>query len=35
MEEFNTTEKVRNLFEKDFPYQKDNFTKFIEKYCNK
>lgn len=21
--------------EKDFPYQKDNFTKFIEKYCNK
>ena len=21
--------------EKDFPYQKENFSKFIEKYCNK
>lgn len=37
--EINTLEgKSHRLYtkvdEKDFPYHKDNFTKFIEKYCN-
>ena len=39
-EEFNTIEKVKALFEnamveeKDFPYHKDNFNTFIERYSS-